>query len=164
MKFSLSERFISVYADNRLRWSFGVCICKCCFPVQLHSLVICIVCNNYLFIYFFIASEETGFEYSSLPSLQLSQWPIFSWVPRKPLRSLLSSNGWHSKGWEGVSNTVFLWRNAQMWISSFLALQRRVANIGILQSSSILDSPWLLRSEWAEVDVFIGSLLLISLF
>lgn len=51
-----------------------------------------------------------------------------------------------------------------MWISSFLALQRRVANIGILQSSSILDSPWLLRSEWAEVDVFIGSLLLISLF
>lgn len=50
-----------------------------------------------------------------------------------------------------------------MLSSSLLALPRRVANLlGILQSSSILPSPWLLRSEWAEVDVFIGSLLLIS--
>lgn len=49
--------------------------------------------------------------------------------------------------------------------SYLLALPRRVARLpGILQSSSFFSSPWLLRSEWAEVDVFIGSLLLISLF
>jgi len=60
---------------------------------------------------------------------------------------------------------VFFWRDAQAWRSSLLALPRQVANLlGILQSSFILSSPWLLRSEWAEVDVFIGSLVLISLF
>lgn len=69
------------------------------------------------------------------------------------------------RGWEGVSNRVFLWRDAQIWSYSLLALPSGVANLlGILQNSSILLSPWLLRSEWAEVDVFIGSLLLISLF
>jgi len=60
---------------------------------------------------------------------------------------------------------IFLWRDAQIWSSSLLALPSRVTNLlGILQNSSTLFSAWLLRSEWAEVDVFRSSLLLILLF
>jgi len=60
---------------------------------------------------------------------------------------------------------IFLWRDAQIWSYSLLALPSRVTNLlGILQNSSTLFSAWLLRSEWAEVDVFRSSLLLILLF
>ena len=165
--FSSSERFISIYADNRLRWSFGVQTSKYCFPVQLHSLILCFVCNNCLFIYSFIVPEKNlvynipVYEvYSYLNGLPSPWNPANHWV------LCFSSTRWENyKGWEGVSNMVFFWRDAQAWRSSLLALPRQVANLlGILQSSFILSSPWLLRSEWAEVDVFIGSLVLISLF
>lgn len=60
---------------------------------------------------------------------------------------------------------IFLYTDAQIWNSSLLALPSGVTNLrGILQSSSTLSSAWLLRSEWAEEDVFRGSLLLILLF
>lgn len=55
-KFSSSEGFISIYDDNRLRWSFGVQISKRCFPFQWHFHSF--VCNNFVFIYSFIVPQR----------------------------------------------------------------------------------------------------------